>query len=65
MTIERHITIYLFGYLNKYKVLHRAQSGFRPRHACPTALINSVRKWLKNIDKGDIVGAVFFILKSI
>lgn len=62
--IEKHITKHLFGYLNKYKLLHRAQSGFRQRHSCNTALINLVDKWLNSIDKGDIVGAVFFDLKK-
>ena len=27
--IERHITKHLFGFLNKFKLLHRAQSGFK------------------------------------
>ena len=27
--IERHITKHLFGFLTKFKLLHRAQSGFR------------------------------------
>ena len=27
--IERHITKHLYGYLNKFKLPHRAQSGFR------------------------------------
>ena len=40
--------------------MHRAQSGFRQRHSCNTALINVIDKWLKRIDNGDIVGAVFF-----
>ena len=67
--IERHITKHLFGYLNIYlstcKLLHRAQSRFRQRYSCNTALINLVDKWLKSIDKGDIIGAIVFDLKKV
>ena len=62
--IERHITKHLFGFLNKFKLLHRAQSGFRQKHSCNTALINLIDKWLKSIDQGEIVGAIFFDLKK-
>ena len=37
--IERHVTKYLFGYLNKYQLLHKSQSAFRKHHSCNTALI--------------------------
>ena len=46
--------------LNKYQVLHKSLSGFRKHHSCNTALINLVDKWLKNIDNGKVVGAIFF-----
>ena len=32
--IEKHITKHLFGFLNRYKLLHKAQSGFRQGHSC-------------------------------
>ena len=56
------ITKHLFGFLNKYRLLHKAQSGFRQRHSWSTALINLVDKCLKCIDRGEIVGALFFDL---
>ena len=34
------------------------------RHSCSTALINLIDKWLKSIDRGEIVGAIFFDLKK-
>ena len=37
--IEKHVSKHLFAYLNKYKLLHEAQSGFRKLHSCQTALI--------------------------
>ena len=49
--IEKHVTKHLFGFLNKYQLLHRSQSGFRKHHSCNTALLNLVDKWLSAIDK--------------
>ena len=62
--IEKYITKHLFGFLNKYKLLHKSQSGFHKHHSCNTALINLVDKWINVIDKGGIIGAIFFDLKK-
>ena len=62
--IERHITKHLFGFLNKFKLLHRAQSGFRKNHSCNTVLINLIDKWLKSIDQWEIVGSILFDLEK-
>ena len=62
--IEKHITIHLFAYLNKYKRLHEAQSGFRKHHSCQTALIKLVNNCISHIDKGDIVGVILFYLRK-
>ena len=62
--IEKHVTKHLFSYLNKYKLLHEAQSGFRKHHSCQTALIKLINDWLKHIDQENIVGAIFFDLKK-
>ena len=62
--IEKHITKHLFAYLNKYDIVHKSQSGFRKNHSCNTALLSLLDKWLKNIDKGEITGAVFFDLRK-
>ena len=51
---EKHVNKHLMAYLNKYKILHDNQSGFRPKHSCQTVLIND---WMKCID--DLVGALF------
>ena len=61
---EKHDTKHLFAYLNKYKLLHEAQSGFRKHHSCQTALIKLINDWLSHIDRGNIVGAIFFDLKK-
>ncbi|MCG7875530.1 MAG: reverse transcriptase family protein [Candidatus Thiodiazotropha endolucinida] len=56
---EKHINKHLMNYLNKYKLLHESQSGFRQKHSCQTALIKLVDQWMSCIDKGDLVGALF------
>ena len=45
-------------------MLHRSQSGFRKHHSCNTLLLNLVDKWLSAIDKGEIIGAIFFDVKK-
>ena len=62
--IEKHVTKHLFAYLNKYTLLHEAQSGFRKHHSCQTALIKLINDWLSYIYRGNIVGAIFFDLKK-
>ena len=47
------------AYLNKYKLLHKSQSGFRQKHSCQTALVKLVDDWAKCIDNGEMVGALF------
>ena len=67
MKIHQHFAGYMTkmaAYLNKYSLLHKSQSGFRKRHSCNTALINLIDRWLNSIDKGDIIGAVFFDLRK-
>ena len=51
-------------YLNRYYLLHKSQSGFQKHHSCNTALINLIGKWLKGINKGELVGAMFFDLRK-
>ena len=62
--IENHVTKHLFGYLNKYDILRKLQSGFRKSHSCNTDLINLMDKWLKSINKGETTGAIFLDLKK-
>ena len=62
---EKHVTKHIFAYLNKYKLLHEAQSGFQKHHSCRTALIKLINDWLKLIDQGNVVGAIFLYLKTL
>lgn len=57
--IEKHVNKHLMAFLNKYKLLHENQSGFRPKHSCQTALVKLIDDWMECIDKGDMIGALF------
>lgn len=56
---EKHVNKHLMGYLNKYKLIHECQSGFRQKHSCQTALVKLIDQWMACIDNGDIVGTLF------
>lgn len=61
---ERHIALQLQLFFKKTNVLHVNQSGFRTSHSCHTALIRLVDTWLKEVDDGNFVGAVFLDLRK-
>ena len=56
---EKHVHEGLINFLEKYKLLHDTQSGFRRNHSCETALIHMVEKWLKAFNNGELVGVIF------
>ena len=55
---EKHVHESLLAFLEQYKLLYSTQSGFRPKHSCETALLYMVDKWLKALDRGELVGVV-------
>ena len=61
---EKHINKHLVAFLNKYKVIHANQSGFRQRHSCQTALVKLIDQWMACIDRGDLVGSVFLDFRN-
>ena len=67
----RIFSIRYYGNLYRYKpgkfagvLLYDPHSGFRKNHTCQTALIKLINDWLSHIDKGNIIGAIFFDLKK-
>lgn len=56
---EKHVNRHLVGFLNKYKLIHECQSGFRHKHSCQTALVKLIDQWMSCIDRGDIIGTLF------
>lgn len=61
---ERHIASQLQKYFKLTNIIHSTQSGFRQNHSCHTALIHLIDTWLKDIDTGKYVGAVFLDLRK-
>ena len=53
---KKHFNSHLMGYLNKHKLIHESQSGFRQKHSCNAALVKLIDKWMASIVKGDIIG---------
>ena len=45
--------------MEKHKLFHTLQSGFRSKHSCHTALSAMRDIWLSAVDRSEIVGAVF------
>ena len=50
------------NFLNKYHLFYSLPSGFRLHHSCQTALTFMIDRWLKAVDKGELIGAVFLDL---
>jgi len=61
---ERHVASQIQDFLKKHDLIHSLQSGFRKPHSCCTALINLIDNWLKDVDEGKYVGAVFLDLRK-
>ena len=62
---EKHVHESLLGFLEQYKLLYDTQSGFRPNHSCETALLFMVDKWLKALDRGELVGTVLVDFRKV
>ena len=56
---EKHVNKHLMNYLNKYKLIHENQSGFRQMHSCQIAFVKLIDQWMACLGKGDFVGALF------
>ena len=57
--LERHVSLSFCEHLRSHDLLYLNQSGFRSNHSCETAHINITDKWLKAMDDGELIGAVF------
>ena len=56
--IEKWIDSQFSVYLNNFNLLHKSQSGFRPKHSTETALIHMIDSWLRAVNVGNIIGCV-------
>ena len=62
--LERHIHKYMYQHLDNNKLLHKYQSGFRPKHSCQTALVNLIDNWLSAINRSEFIGTVYLDFKK-
>ena len=62
--IEKHVHDSLMEFLNTFELLHKTQSGFRPKHSCETAMTYMIDSWLKAINDDEIVGVVMVDFKK-
>jgi hypothetical protein len=60
--LERHVKNHLMNFLNKYHLFYSLPSGFRLHHSCQTVLTFMIDRWLKAVDKGELIGSVFLYL---
>ena len=57
--LEKHINKNLLMHLDKHKLLHPNQFGFRKKHSCQTSLTSLVDQWLTNINNDEFNGVMF------
>ncbi|MCU7801059.1 MAG: hypothetical protein KZQ70_13205, partial [gamma proteobacterium symbiont of Lucinoma myriamae] len=62
--LEKHVHDSLMQHLNANELLHKTQSGFRPKHSCETALVGMVDYWLDALDNGKLVGVLLVDFKK-
>ena len=54
----------MYTHLQEHNLIHKYQSGFRPKHSCQTALTQLIETWLKSINNNEITGTVFLDFKK-
>ena len=62
--LEKHVHQALYDYVEKFQLLRVAQSGFRAKHSCETALLKMIDEWLKDIDDGKMIGSNLLDLRK-
>ncbi len=62
--LERFLHTSFTVFLEEFKLLTVAQSGFRQLHSTVTALLQVSDRWLENIDKGLVTGVVSIDLRK-
>ena len=62
--LEKICASQLYDYCITNKVIPNEQYGFRPKSSCETALMSATDTWMKQIDQGNIVGALLIDLSK-
>ena len=61
---EKIISTQLYDFCEQHEVLPVEQYGFRRKSSCETALLAATNEWMKEIDRGKIVGALLVDLSK-
>lgn len=61
--LETVVKRQLVSFVEENKLLHEAQSGFRDKHSCETALNLAIAVWKEEMNAGKIIVIVFLDLK--
>lgn len=61
---EKFVHQQLYVYLQKHKILHQAQSGFRPGHTTQDVIVASVDDWRRGLDDNHLVAVVLVDLSK-
>ena len=56
--IEKWVDTQFLEYLNSFDLLHKSQSGFRPRHSTESALTQMVKSCLRTVNVGRLIGCI-------
>ena len=62
--LEKYIHKHMYQHLETYNLIHKYQSGFRPKHSCHTALVKLIDSWLNAINRNELVGTIFLDFKK-
>ena len=54
----------IFTYLNDNNLLHKSQSGFRPKHSIESALVLTIDSWIKAVNEGKLVCCTLIDLRK-
>jgi hypothetical protein len=57
------VDLHLKAFFQNTKIKHDKyiQSGFRKNHSCNTAILRLNDAWIKDIDNGKMIGAIFLL----
>lgn len=62
--LEKHVHIAFYDFVERFQLLRVAQTGFRAKHSCETALLKMIDEWLKVIDGGEMIGSILLDLRK-
>ena len=62
--LERIVHHQLYAYLQRFSILHVAQSGLRPQHTTQDVLVSTLDDWRQAVDEDKLVGSIMVDLSK-